>query len=53
MITTLAIMIMAILIMLAISGIIYNKVFNILKMENHETDVDIIKFDKCVLPYKG
>lgn len=53
MITTLAIMVIAVLILLALSGVIFTDVYRILKMVNHETDVDIIKFDKCVLPYKG
>lgn len=52
MITTLVVIVIATLIILAISGVIFNDVYKILKMVNHETDVDIIAFDKCVLPYK-
>jgi uncharacterized membrane protein (Fun14 family) len=40
------------LLVLAISGVIFIDVYKILKLVNHETDVDAIKFDKCVLPYK-
>jgi archaellum component FlaG (FlaF/FlaG flagellin family) len=52
MVTTLVVLVIAILIGLAISGIVVNDVYKILKLVNHETDVDVIKFDKCVLPYK-
>lgn len=54
MVTTLVVLAIAILIGLAMSGIVFNDVYKILKFVNHETDVDVdvIKFDKCVLPYK-
>lgn len=49
MITTLVILVIAILIGLAMSGIVFNDVYKILKLVDHETDIDVIKFDKCVL----
>lgn len=49
MITTLVILVIAILIGLAMSGIVFNDVYKIIKLVDHETDIDVIKFDKCVL----
>lgn len=52
MVTTLVVLVIAIFIGLAMSGIVFNDVYKILKLANHEVDVDIIKFDKCILPYR-
>lgn len=52
MITTFVGMIMIGLVILAILDVIFIDVYKILKLANHETDVDVIKFDKCVLPYR-
>ena len=39
---------------LAISGLIYNNVYNILKFKNkQEISIDKLKFEKCILPYKS
>ena len=45
-------MVIIALIIAAICGGIFIDVYKILKLVNHETDVDVVKFDKCVLPYK-
>lgn len=52
MLTTFVGMAIIALIMLAALGVVFIDVYKILKLVNHETDVDVIKFDKCVLPYK-
>lgn len=52
MITTFVGMVIVALIVLATFGVVFIDVYKILKLVNHETDVDVIKFDKCVLPYK-
>lgn len=44
--------IIAALITLTAFGIVFIDVYQILKLTNYETDVDMIKFDKCILPYK-
>ena len=51
MVIMLVVIIVIALVLLAMSGISFNDVYKILKLVNHETDIDIIKFDKCVLPY--
>ena len=39
---------------LAISGLIFEDVYTILKLENkEEISIDELKFEKCILPYKG
>ena len=39
---------------LAISGLIFEDVYNILKFENkEEISIDELKFEKCILPYKS
>lgn len=39
---------------LAISGLIFEDVYTILKFENkEEISIDELKFEKCILPYKG
>ena len=45
-------MVIIALIMLATLAVVFIDVYKILKLVNHETAVDLIKFDKCVLPYK-
>lgn len=40
------------LLILSACGVVFIDVYKILKLVNHETDVDMISFDKCVLPYK-
>lgn len=52
MITALVGMVIVALIMLATTGVVFIDVYRILKLVNHETAVDIIEFEKCVLPYK-
>lgn len=52
MITVFVGMIIMGLVMLAILDVVFIDVYKILKLANHETDVDVIKFDKCVLPYR-
>lgn len=52
MMTTFVGMIIIALVILAACGVVFIDVYKILKLVNHETDVDVIKFDKCVLPYK-
>lgn len=51
MITVFVGMIIMGLVMLAILDVVFIDVYKILKLANHETDVNLIKFDKCVLPY--
>ncbi len=37
----------------AILAVIFTDVYGILKLNNKEiVEVDILKFDKCILPYK-
>ena len=39
---------------LAISGVIFEDVYTILKLENkEEISIDELKFEKCILPYKS
>ncbi len=39
---------------LAISGLIFEDVYTILKFENkEEISIDELKFEKCILPYKS
>lgn len=52
MMTTFVGMVIVALVVLASFGGVFIDVYKILKLVNHETDVDVIKFDKCVLPYK-
>lgn len=52
MITVFVGMIIMGLVMLAILDVVFIDVYKILKLANHETDVDVIKFDKCVLSYR-
>ena len=52
MITTFVGIVIVALIMLAAAGVVFIDVYTILKLVNHETNVDVIEFDKCVLPYK-
>lgn len=38
---------------LSIFAVIYNDVYNILKFKNkQEISIDMIRFEKCILPYK-
>lgn len=53
MITTFVGMIIIALIVLAACGVVFIDVYKILKLVNHETNVDMVKFDKCVLPYEN
>lgn len=46
------VMVIFILLLLAISGLIYCDVFRIQKLINDETNIDSVKFDKCVFPYE-
>lgn len=52
MMTTFVGMVIIALIIVTTCGVVFIDVYKILKLVNHETDVDMIKFDKCVLPYK-
>lgn len=52
MITTFVGVVIVALIILATFGVIFIDVYKILKLVNHETDVDVVEFDKRVLPYK-
>lgn len=52
MINIAVILVIALLAGLMVSGVIYIDVFKIRKLINNETSVDMIEFDKCVLPYK-
>lgn len=45
-------MVIIALIIAAVCGAVFIDVYKILKLVNHETDVDMVKFDKCILPYK-
>lgn len=47
------VIIILILIILAATGVIFIDVYKILKLVNYEMDVNIIKFDKYVLPYNS
>lgn len=39
---------------LAISGLIFEDVYTILRFENkEEISIDELKFEKCILPYKS
>ena len=43
-----------VLCLLSTSAKIYNDVYDILKLKNNEeTNVNLIKFEKCILPYKN
>ncbi len=43
-----------VLCLLSTSAVIYNDVYDILKLKNNEeTNVNLIKFEKCILPYKN
>lgn len=51
--TVLSVLTIFLLSILAISAVIFIGVYRILKLNDKEiVDVDIIKFSKCVLPYK-
>lgn len=39
--------------LLSASALIYNDVYDILKFKNKEANVDLIGFEKCILPYKS
>ena len=39
---------------LTIVAVIYNDVYDICKLKNNEEiSIDLIKFEKCILPYKN
>ena len=45
---------MFILCLLSASAVIYNDVYDILKLKNdEEANIDLIRFEKCILPYKS
>lgn len=51
--TLLSLLTIVLLSMLAISAVIFIDVYKIFKVNNKEVvDIDMLKFDKCILPYK-
>lgn len=51
--TLLSLLTIALLSILAISAIIFTDVYPTLKLKSKEqVDIDIVKFNKCILPYK-
>lgn len=47
-------MMIILLCLLSISAIIYTDVYNILKLKSiKDIDIDMVKFEKCILPYKS
>lgn len=39
--------------LLSIICVIHIDVYNILKLNDTETDINMVKFEKCILPYKS
>ena len=49
-------MMIILLCLLSISAIIYTDVYNILKLKSIkdiDIDIDMVKFEKCILPYRN
>ena len=43
-----------VLCLLSVFAVIYNDVYDICKLKNkEEIRIDLIKFEKCILPYKN
>lgn len=45
--------IIALLLALSLSVLIFIDVYEISKLSDNEADIDCVKFGKCILPYKA